>query len=436
MDEYDTAKDIILDLLGWGVPSDFLVDCGLTKELVFYVFTELNLRLPNNFDSSGIIPYTPESFAQLQQSVLMPPPPHPENNHITVEPTGEVTQRARTPPLRPPAISWDSPSNTDLHDMERQRRQELLARKAVQASRRLKQSASMLSPPSVSQSDSSSTDKQDSSMEAAISTEVIEDFLNSIDPVRDTAHLNGLLPPPSDDDQDAQTISVLRQSPVSTGLGSANPDNPAILPLSRAQSHGPSPPSTEPPPTSGDSVASVASTCSQLPEANPSLQLSPPPEPSTHPRRGVRPVASDFVDFDPAPRGNESKSRLDPPAFPSGIIRRLNLAANFRDIGSRRCVIDLSDSEDDDEQEVKEQLQQPQPIVEDQSWLKRDRRSKASNYHPHPPASIKSSLSGNQSPAALMMKELEIRQMRELIAKREEETRLKKLAVSLYTANF
>ena len=364
MDEYDTAKDIILDLLGWGVPPDFLVDCGLTKELVFYVFNELNLRLPDNFDSSGIIPYTPESLAQAQQSP-------PEDNPTIVDTTAQITPTVTTPPLRPPSISsWDSPSNTDLHDIERQRRQELLARKAVQASRKLKQSASIEVPPSISQSDSSSSDKQDVRVAGAISTEIIEDFLNS-----------------------------------------------TISPLSRAQSHG--------------SVASATSIVSQLSEANlaidPRSQPSPPRELS---RRGVRPVASDFVDFDSVPRGTESKSHLESPALSSGIIRRLNLTANFRDIGSRRCVIDLSDSEDDDEQEIKDQLQQSQSVVEDQLWVKRDRRSKASNYHP--PAFIKSSLSGNQSPAALMMKELEIRRMRELIAKREEETRLKKLAVSFH----
>jgi len=438
LDEYDTAKDIILDLLGWGVPPDFLVDCGLSKELVYYVFTELNLRLPDNFDSSGIIPFTPESFTQPQQYVLMPPPPLPERDRIAVDTTVEATPRVTTPPLRTPTLpSSDSPSNTDLHDMERQRRQELLARKAVQASRRLKQSASIETPPSILQSDSSSTNQQNTSMAAVISTEVIEDFLNSIGPVRDTEQLNGILPPPSDDNQGmdvGQTIAVPRQSPTSAGLSSANTDNLAISPLSPAESHGPPPSSAEPPPTSVDSVASAASIFFQLSEANltidSSSQLSPPREPSTHPRRGVRPVASDFVDFDPTPRGNESKSRLEPPAFSSGIIRRLNLAANFRDIGSRRCVIDLSDSEDDDEQEVKEQLQQSQLIVEDQPWLKRDRRSKASNYHP--PSSIRPSLSGNQSPAALMLKELEIRRMRELIAKREEETRLKKLAVRFH----
>ena len=410
MDEYDTAKDIILDLLGWGVPPEFLVDCGLTKALVFYVFSELNLRLPDNFDSSGIISYNPESFAQRQQSVLMPPPPLPENNR-TIDISVEVAPRVSTPPLRPSTnSSWDSPSNPDLHDMERQRRQELLARKAVQASRRLKRSTSMDPSLSISLSNSSSSDPP---MGTVISTEVIDDFLNSIGPVRDAEHLNGVLPPLDEDD--AQFIIVPRQSPTSAGLSTGEL---SISPLSPVETYGP-PLSTEPPPIfSQEAKLAIGSTSS----------LSPPP--SAHPRRGVRPVASDFVDFDPAPEGNGSNSRLEPPAFSSGIIRRLNLAANFRDIGSRRCVIDLSDSEDDDEQDIKNQLQQS---AEDQPWLKRDRRSKASNYLP--PASTKSSFSGNQSPAALMMKELEIRRMRELIAKREEETRLKKLAVSFISAD-
>ena len=410
MDEYDTAKDIILDLLGWGVPPDLLVNCGLTKELVFYVFTELNLRLPDNFDSSGIIPFTPESFPQLHQSVLVSPPPLTENNQSIVNSVIEMTPKVTTPPLRSSTItSWDSPSNTDLHDMERQRRQELLARKAVQASRKLKQSSSIETPPNISQSDSSSSYKQDISMGAAIPTEVIEDFLNSIGPVRDPE-------PQSNDDQEMNDAQVIlsRHSPA---LGSASTDDVTIP---RAQSHDL--------PSLSSSVPIFS-----LPEANLTVEssspLSPSRESSAHSRRGLRPVASDFVDIDPAPRGSESKSRLEPATLSSGIIRRLNLAANFRDIGSRRCVIDLSDSEDDDEQQVKDQLQQSQPAVADQPWRKRDRRSKAGNYHPPP---IKSSLSGNQSPAALMMKELEIRQMRELIAKREEETRLKKLAVSLH----
>ena len=42
--ELSEAKTIILDLLGWGVPSEYLLRCGLARESIYYTFTELNLR--------------------------------------------------------------------------------------------------------------------------------------------------------------------------------------------------------------------------------------------------------------------------------------------------------------------------------------------------------------------------------------------------------
>ena len=65
LEQYTTAKDIVLDLLGWGVAPEYLVDCGFSREIVYYVFSELNLRLPSNFDATGILPYppTPEMVA-------------------------------------------------------------------------------------------------------------------------------------------------------------------------------------------------------------------------------------------------------------------------------------------------------------------------------------------------------------------------------------
>lgn len=42
--EFAEAKEIIIDLLGWNVPVDYLIHCGLTREVIYYVFTELNLR--------------------------------------------------------------------------------------------------------------------------------------------------------------------------------------------------------------------------------------------------------------------------------------------------------------------------------------------------------------------------------------------------------
>ncbi|KAF8272201.1 hypothetical protein EI94DRAFT_380519 [Lactarius quietus] len=57
--QYDTAKEVILDILGYGVPPEYLIDCGLSREIIYYVFTELNLRLPNNLDIVGLPPYPP-----------------------------------------------------------------------------------------------------------------------------------------------------------------------------------------------------------------------------------------------------------------------------------------------------------------------------------------------------------------------------------------
>ena len=56
-------------------------------------------------------------------------------------------------------------------------------------------------------------------MGTVISTEVI-DFLNSIGPVRDAEHLNGVLS--SSDEDDAQFIVLPRQSPTLAGLSTSD----------------------------------------------------------------------------------------------------------------------------------------------------------------------------------------------------------------------
>ena len=42
------AKVLILDLLGWGVPPDYMLQRGISQELICTVFSELRLRLPSN----------------------------------------------------------------------------------------------------------------------------------------------------------------------------------------------------------------------------------------------------------------------------------------------------------------------------------------------------------------------------------------------------
>ncbi|KAJ7671652.1 hypothetical protein DFH06DRAFT_1178269 [Mycena polygramma] len=47
-EELDHAKDIVLDLLGWGVEPEYLVECGVSGAVIHRIFTDLRLRLPKN----------------------------------------------------------------------------------------------------------------------------------------------------------------------------------------------------------------------------------------------------------------------------------------------------------------------------------------------------------------------------------------------------
>jgi hypothetical protein len=125
-----------------------------------------------------------------------------------------------------------------------------------------------------------------------------------------------------------------------------------------------------------------------------------------------RAVATDF-DFDAVPR----KSGL---AYPP--TKQPKTA--FVTIASRRCVIDLSDSENED---GLSHHRPPHAPGIDQPVTQNDRKGKPTVISSPNAATTPS---GTVPPSALLQKELEIQKMRELIARREEETRLKKLAVS------
>lgn len=47
-EELDHAKDIVLDLLGWGVPPEYLLEYGVSPGAIFKIFTDMNLRLPQS----------------------------------------------------------------------------------------------------------------------------------------------------------------------------------------------------------------------------------------------------------------------------------------------------------------------------------------------------------------------------------------------------
>lgn len=424
-DEYDSVKVIVLDLLGWGIDFKYLLESGINKSLLYYVFNELNLRLPDDFDMAGIILYTPEAMAQAQQqaSASMAPPPAHNSSSLPVDigllPKPSLSSRLTTPP--PTSVltqAMGSPVDSDLHDMERRRRQELVARKAAaQASRKPKRSdnGKMFV---ITTSDGA----KENDTNSLIPAESVDDFLNSLGPVQNlklSIADNTHPPPETKDDMEVDS------TPEQKELIESDPEKAIQRRAFSDRSFSePPPPSTEAPPTSVSSTSTIFSpvTSTFVPNAE-----APPPARIQPVRRGTkRPVASDFVDFDSPPRKHDSfrhTERTNGNSQLNAIPRRLPTRTSFHNIGaSRRCVIELSDSEEEDGPQSSAQQLYEESARQGKELNRQGRQS----LYPSP-APFKAS--DAMSPAALAQKESEIRKMRELIAQREEETRLRKLAV-------
>jgi len=293
--QYDTAKDIILDLLGWGVPPEYLVDCGLSREIVFYVFVELNLRLPQNLDTGGLVPYTPESVASARQaaSLSMSQDAHRLDTKSPRSPVAKPDNAVSVPPKSEDIPSAAPATETSvlpnsLNDMEMQRKQELLARKrAVIASRKQKQLTNTIS---VSHGGSSQDTPDEPS--SAVSADV-DSFLKSIEEgptssfpdddvmdVDDIPGLGGLLP------------TQLRVTPPSTSRLTPPYEDSLPTLASPAGSSYSATESLRPAIEKTDSVSSVDSSASATREHSRGS-----PRHDSQSRRGAkRPVASDFVD--------------------------------------------------------------------------------------------------------------------------------------------
>lgn len=77
--EIARAKDIVLDLLGWGVTPEYLVDAGVSSAALYAIFKDLNLRLPSNLDMpaanevASVTPPITEKGALEQKSAVLPP---------------------------------------------------------------------------------------------------------------------------------------------------------------------------------------------------------------------------------------------------------------------------------------------------------------------------------------------------------------------------
>jgi hypothetical protein len=345
-------------------------------------------------------------------------------------------------------------AETNLHEIEQLRKQELIARKAVQASRKNKAAManalgsvpSLISPALAS---SEPTDN-DIDMASAVPKEYVDNFLNTIGPVPD-ADNEGTVDVTSGAKEavPAQFRRHGSSAPMDVDeipgfSASGRGDALQSRPLS-AQSKGDAPasrprsasgPLTEPPLSSTDSNSGFSEAISSETGGSHYLKEDIPPgqdfQQSESVRRGTkRPVASDFVDFESAPpRPNSGYANGGASQPPS--LRRKTTGSFASVSGMRRCVIDLSDSEDDGNGEVHhaegergQRIYSPLP-TRAHTTPSMPHIATGGDWAPLQYNALNGN-SGTQSPAALFAKEEEIKKMRELIAMREQ-SRLKKLA--------
>ncbi|KIP02889.1 hypothetical protein PHLGIDRAFT_122053 [Phlebiopsis gigantea 11061_1 CR5-6] len=436
-EQYNRGKDALLDLLGWGVPPDYIIDCGVSREMIYYAFTEMNLRLPPNFDTTGLppaLPYTSASPEPITPSAhfsrsrrassakgpagdLHPSLPQKPTAPRGSPPTDSTTLSAAAASFVPsatlsaiPMQSADSPPS--LIDMEQQRRQELLARKAVLASRK-KQVASESMPPS--------TGARPESKPTVAIPAAVDDFLNSIGSATSDLAVEKAVAENYDDRMDVDDQDVDDQIP---GLSLAVPTSKLSETRSpSAESTSPNAPLSAAPAESEDSVRSASADQSPPPaEGSESSGDNNTPRPSSAgPRRGAkRPVAADFVDEPATPRPYTHHHQHIHSHHPYARKRTTYFAGLNPHV--RRMVIDLSDTEEEGHDNEKDD--------DDEEDIATQTKRMSSQQPSRPPTrlGLSSSLpvtgslpspNGLPKAAALHEKEQQIKKMRELIARRE-----------------
>ncbi|THH01108.1 hypothetical protein EW145_g6976 [Phellinidium pouzarii] len=496
MEQFNLVKELVLDLLGWGVSPEYLVDCGLTREAVFYTFTELNLRLPKNLDVSGLSPFPPPTIVaaaegpqQSNGNSAMPPPPsiphreapsvharRPSLGHpLPAKPIGVVGEAPTSPTVSTNPSPVNNTNGHNLSDMEAQRRQELQARKAVLATRKKKGTPSAYTEQGTSSTlptPQSTAAHNPGTVDAPIPvvpTEAVDDFLKSMlenaappcpasHPTRLRALSGGV----------ALGINHTMVSPVSPGGMDIDSDDIPGLgsyqtqkrqeSLRSSSSKSPSPRDTafaaststitearitRSPSISGETqVLSMPSTPTSplVPDyhgRNDHTVTSNGFTPSVHATNGKRgskrPVAMDFVDVDQNTSGTTRTVTNAVPAHLPYVRRKTGSFAGLGANISRRCVIDVSDSEEDEPSGRSRGGEVQASEVQNQNVSRADSNTPGSRpvyvCPPSLPGSVpsKPASPGVLTPETLMEKEKEIKRMKELIAQREL-GRLKKLA--------
>lgn len=477
MEQFNLVKELVLDLLGWGVSPEYLVDCGLTRESVFYSFTELNLRLPNNLDVSGLIPLplSTSTASSSQDTISITSTP------LSHTPEAQIAPSRRTSLSHPsikipdphedassaPNISPVASDVTNLNNMEAQRRLELQARKAVLASRKKKNLQASVEARNAIDSSSIPPSTGEPSWPATISekpvsrapTDAVDSFLksmlessslpsSSLTPTHlqesetpggkfslDPGFGSGSATPLQPNDADTDGIPGLGSYRAqSTSIRQVGPVSPEIAPLlsSNTSTIEASNDALEAEEKGNLPVSSALINARMKSVASMNFALTHKSPPATNGKRGTkRPVAMDFVEDDRDVPGGSRRPSPSLPARPA-VRRKIGGFAGLGGFVPRRCVINLSDSEDESAETISRQRSKSPDgaIINLRAPRAGPSRPTSRNVVLRPSsaqASTKPSTTSTPTPESLMEKEEQIRRMRELIAETELK-RLRKLA--------
>jgi hypothetical protein len=339
-EEIFEAKVVILDILGWGVPSQYLLDCGISALVVVVCLSELKLRIPrdleNLIDEAELLVHDHKDSNKMSTGTAPLPKPPPLSVRHPLPPI--PVQQSATPPI-------------DLHDIEQQRKQELLARRAaLQSMKRSKQL--QLSPQHDIGIETSSEPQANDTIMLPVQEGEVDAFLADV--IVDEADAN------PEDSQHYELMEVERAlvaeepeeetfSPASNGrAGSTIPLQP-----SRPSQPQPAEPQSSDTPTNQPAVSQNQNaaeadnvTDRTLPPSANASHIRPQANTASR-RNAKRPVAADFVEYAPQ---DPSSGSMPVPA-PTHSDSNGNAAWRRRNFGpsvQQRLVIDLSDDEGSD----------------------------------------------------------------------------------------
>lgn len=390
------AKVVILDILGWGVPAQYLLDCGISELAIVVCLSELKLRIPK--DLEFLIDQAEHQVRTIEQQ---------KSTATTTRPSTPLSAHA-TPFVPSPAYS--PASSVDLNDIEQQRKRELLARRAVLQSMKKAKEALHADPPSDDSAMISVTD--------ALPTPPIQD--GEVD-----AFLAGLLP--AGEDISMENGQANEAMEVEEALAAVEPDDDEAHSLSQ-----PSPHITPP----AHQTLSVL-TSSIVPPSRDTASPDGSADSHTYPtrflltanqrRNGKRPVAAEYM---PQDNASASTSRVGPTRSytmesngnGNGMVRR----KTFGPTTQQRLVIEISD-DDEAESHHGDEMEEDGVV---------DRSNAHSSHSSTPPAVtpiVQVSTSAEEQKAKLLeKKQREIELMREKIRRMEDKKRA--LAATVVTS--